>query len=174
MKVGQFIGGMLSAALLGVSCVANAAPMTLYFTGTFSQFINYAGDLVEEATGQPFSGYITYDISLAEFGSGNEDPRGITSADATTQSGCMYSAFGTCSSDYGSDAPLVIDYRVTWSGGTYGPLAVAAELPIYDVSSLYLKSQGPPLYDINEVWNIFRSRGSTSIRATSLASIPRR
>jgi hypothetical protein len=104
----------VTLAALEAAGAALAVPYTVNFSGTTTSFYDYVIDAdVPGNVGQPFSGWMTFDLANAQGGS-DFDSGGSSSADSVRDSsrGCDYVTNGVCASDLGAGLPLVTGYAV--------------------------------------------------------------
>jgi hypothetical protein len=75
--------------------------------------------------GTSFQGYMTYNVSSPEYYSSSPIGNGQSNYPGYSDSGCIVLEInGVCTSNGGTDTPIVLDYRVRLSGQTYRPLVV--------------------------------------------------
>lgn len=99
-----------------------ADPVTLDFTGVITR--NY--DLKNTSNdpygvGTSFSGYVTYDADNIEWTDVGDTNPGNNYGQGGSNSGCVHFIDGVCTSDRGSDAPVITDYHFEWIGGVVSP-----------------------------------------------------
>lgn len=88
------------------ACAAQAAPVTVQFSGEVTSFYLYETSSYVPTNGATFSGYMTFDLGNAA----------THTASAFwniygTQSGCQQYALGLCTSDFGAHPPVVTDWH---------------------------------------------------------------
>jgi hypothetical protein len=141
------------ALLMAAAGTAQAAPYTVYFTGTTLTQYDYATDEYL-APGATFSGHVTFDVALAE----------STFADATREIafgdlGCSQVLFGSCAKQWGSEPSVVTDYRLTLGSITY--------LPLESVFTPYGTARRQNTSLANEEWMAFAYQSQMENSGTS-------
>jgi hypothetical protein len=124
----SFLSLLLGAFLMNALAVLNASASTirLDFTGVVTSYQDLAtGASVPTMVGTTFQGYMTYNVSNPEYYSSGPIGNGQSNYLGYSDSGCMVLEInGVCTSNGGTDTPIVLDYRVRLSGQTYSPLVV--------------------------------------------------
>lgn len=124
-------------ALVGASA-ATAAPFTIYFEGTTTSFQDYATNSYDAGkVGQPFSGWLTFDLANAGSSAYYDGGTTYAFAEAQTMRGCSSVVNGVCTFSYGGQAPVVVGYRLDapFLAGSYQPIPDGADF--YDISRRY-------------------------------------
>ncbi len=109
------LGTALAGAALAVSGIsfAAASPYTAYFEGITTYYLDRTtGTTVPANEGQPFYGWISFDVTHATSVSDVADSS-THLVNATSSRGCLQTVNGLCVSDNGAQMPVVTGYFVS-------------------------------------------------------------
>lgn len=131
----------IALTALQVAGLSLASPYTVYFSGTTTYYYDYVtGAEVLGNEGQPFSGWLTFDLANAQ-SIVDYDSAGVDYAYSFADSyrGCYSREGVVCApgDDYGASAPLVTGYSISTPfapPGGYQPMSLSTY--VYDYSTI--------------------------------------